>query len=340
MGRRGEEPIGVALAGSLVTFLRTDVEGSSRLWQSPGDAMDAAIDLHDALLAAGIRRNGGTIERTEGDSFFAVFPRPSQAVAAAFEIQRELGAQAWPCAIRLRVRVGIHTGEAGRVGPGGRVDTRGLEANICGRVSDVARGGQVLLTLPAALFARHALPEGAALRDDGWHVLRDVAEPQRLYELVAEGPAVSYTREDVDRGLAELAHKVRTVAADLLELQDLVDYRLLRHLAAEPMRRLSRHVEDLGRLVDRAARLRGASAELRPDRAQELATMLAGPSIRLHPGRVPIELRGLVEDPDACLWITPEDLLRAIENLFEVVRTGVLDDTLHTERKTIGLRRT
>jgi class 3 adenylate cyclase len=349
-----DDPVGAPHPGGLVTFLRTDIEGSSRLWQTPGGSMDSAIDLHDGVVAAAIQRNGGAVERAEGDSFFATFARPTQAAAAGYEIQRDLDALVWPGTTRPRVRVGIHTGEAGRVGPGGRVDTRGLEANICGRVSDLARGGQVLMTLHAALFARHALPEGTALRDHGWHVLRDVAEPQRLYELVAESAAAgrgdleppplgSHTQEDTDRRLAELRRKLQTVATNLREFQDLAEYRLLlgtgdepgEHLAGETrarvlpafqaMQRLSLQLDDLERLSDRAAQLRGTAPRLRADRLQELATMLFGPSIRLHTGRIPIELRSLVEDPDAYLSITPDDLLRALENAFEFARAVVLD---------------
>ena len=337
-----------------MTFLRTDIEGQTRLWQTRGGAMAAALDLHDRILDGGIVRNHGRAERHEGDSFFAVFPRPSQAVTAAFEIQQELEAQAWQDGLRPRVRIGVHTGEAGRLCADGRVDTRGLEANICGRLSDLARGGQVLLTLHTALFAKHALPPGAALEDLGWRVLRDVADPQRIFELVTAGeataagrlepaPLVPHTQDDVDRALAGLARKVRTVAANLHEFQGLIEYRLLLGTGAEPgdhltgetrsrvvpafqaMQRLSLQLGDLHELLDRATELRGTAATLRPEQVEELGAMRFGPSIRLLRGRVPIELRRMDEDPESYLRITPDDLLRALENAFEFARDVMLD---------------
>jgi class 3 adenylate cyclase len=186
-GRASAAPVGAG--GGLITFLRTDIEGSCRLYQRGGELMYPALDAHDSVLVDGIRRHRGVIEKNEGDSFFAIFARPTQAVAAAFEIQRDLDARLWPRGHRPRVRMGIHTGEAGRQSPSGKVDVRGLQANICGRVSDLARGDQVLLTMYTALFAKHELPTGAALRDLGWRVLRDVSEPQHIYELVPEADA-------------------------------------------------------------------------------------------------------------------------------------------------------
>lgn len=187
----------VGKVSGLVTFLRTDIVGSTRLYRAPGLASHWIMDAHDRVLSSSILRHGGILDRCDGDSFFAVFARPTQAVAAAVDIQDSLDRQAWPPGLRPRVRMGIHTGEAGRLGPRG-VDTRGLHANICGRLSAMAGADQILLTLYTAIFAAGEMPEGVTLRDHGPRVLRDVAEPQHVYELVRD-TAPPAAPEDVDR---------------------------------------------------------------------------------------------------------------------------------------------
>src|SRR5438132_8636577 len=90
------------------TFLFTDIEGSTRLWQEQRAAMAVALETHDGLLGATVGRSGGTVVRTTGDGLLAVFDRPSAAVAAAIDGQRALGAVPWPTAAPLRVRMAIH----------------------------------------------------------------------------------------------------------------------------------------------------------------------------------------------------------------------------------------
>jgi class 3 adenylate cyclase len=109
-----EEPGGVELPAGTVTFLLTDIEGSTRLWESDPAAMEVALQQHDRLLAEVIEGHGGVvvISRGEGDSFFAVFPSAVSAVEAAGACQLRLGRQAWPTSAALPVRMGLHTGEA------------------------------------------------------------------------------------------------------------------------------------------------------------------------------------------------------------------------------------
>jgi class 3 adenylate cyclase len=122
-----------------VTFLFTDVEGSTRLWEEQTTAMRQALARHDALIVAGVAQHGGEVVRPrgEGDSRFAVFARASDAVAAAAAIQRALHAEEWPTRGPLRVRMALHAGEADlREG-----DYYGNAVNRCARLRAVGHGG-------------------------------------------------------------------------------------------------------------------------------------------------------------------------------------------------------
>lgn len=166
---------------SVVTFLLTDVEGSSRLWEARPEDMRRALVVHDEIVASCVGRNGGTILTThgEGDSIFAVFPLATGAVAAAVEIQHELGKRLGePPALCLRVRIALHTAEAGG-------DYRGPAANRCARVRAIARGGEILLTAAAAEIVRDALPAGMSVRFHGEYELRDLRRSERVFELLS-----------------------------------------------------------------------------------------------------------------------------------------------------------
>lgn len=163
-----------------VTFLLTDIEGSTRLWEAHPDAMGAVVARHDALLTEAIRAHGGVIIRTrgEGDSFFAVFDRATDAVAAARDLQRALFAEPWE--IPIRVRVGINTGEAElREG-----DYYGTAINRCARLRAIAHGGQTLLGQATYEMIQGDLPEGTSLRSLGAHRLKDLQRPEQVYQLL------------------------------------------------------------------------------------------------------------------------------------------------------------
>jgi predicted ATPase/class 3 adenylate cyclase/DNA-binding CsgD family transcriptional regulator len=173
-----------------LTFLFTDVEGSTRLWEDHPPAMRQVMARHDALLTEVFEQHDGVVVRPrgEGDSLFCVFVRASDAVAAARAGQHALAAEEWGEIGPLRVRMGLHTGEADlRAG-----DYYGAAVNRCARIRAAGHGGQILLSQATAQLVRAALPQGAGLLDLGRHRLKDLAEPEQLYQLVAPGLLESF----------------------------------------------------------------------------------------------------------------------------------------------------
>jgi predicted ATPase/class 3 adenylate cyclase len=176
------EPVGADLPAGTVTFLLTDIEGSTRLWETVPKAMEVALEQHDRLLAGVIGGHGGVVvtSRGEGDSFFAVFPSAVAAAEAAGACQLALHGEAWPAGASLRVRMGLHTGEA-HVQEGDYVDHAPI--NRCARVKAAAHGGQVLVTKTTRDLVEGRLGSGFGLQRLGEFRLRDLAEPELIYQL-------------------------------------------------------------------------------------------------------------------------------------------------------------
>jgi len=178
------------LPSGTVTFLFTDIEGSTVRWERHPIAMRDALARHDALLSGGITAHGGVVvtERGEGDSFFALFARPSDALVAACALQRALAAEPWPAEVApLRVRMALHTGDAGmQTG----WDYRGATVNRCARLRGAAHGGQVLLSAATYELVRDAVPDRVSLHDLGDHRLKDLARPEHIFQaLIPDLPA-------------------------------------------------------------------------------------------------------------------------------------------------------
>ena len=172
-----------------VTFLLTDIEGSTRLWETAPGAMEEALERHNRLLTAVIEGHDGVVvtSRGEGDSFFACFGSAVSAVEAAGDCQRRLAAEAWPAAAALRVRMGLHTGEA-HIRDGDYVEHASI--NRCARVKAAAHGGQVLITQTTRDLVDGRLGGGFGLRRLGTFRLRDLSEPELIYQLThADLPA-------------------------------------------------------------------------------------------------------------------------------------------------------
>ena len=166
-----------------MTFLLSDVEGSTAHWERDPESMRLALARHDALFETIVGRHGGihVRPRGEGDSRFAVFSAASESIAAALAIQRAFVAEPWPTPRPIKVRIGLHTGDA-ELRDG---DYYGLAVNRCARLRDIAHGGQVLLSKTTAGLVTGRLPDGASLRDRGEHRLRDLTVPEHVFQLVA-----------------------------------------------------------------------------------------------------------------------------------------------------------
>jgi predicted ATPase/class 3 adenylate cyclase len=166
-----------------VTFLFTDVEGSTRLVQELADRFRPALETHHAILRRAIAAHSGAEVSTEGDAFFAVFPSPLGAVSAAVNAQRELAATEWPDDRALLVRMGLHTGE-GELGGDNYV---GVDVHRAARIAAAGHGGQVLLSESTRALVEPALPGDVRLRDMGQHRLKDLPALEHLYQLVIAG---------------------------------------------------------------------------------------------------------------------------------------------------------
>ena len=167
-----------------LAFLFTDIEGSTALLRRLGEDVYAQVLAgHHALIRSALAAHDGREVDTQGDAFFAVFSSPRGCVAAVLQMQQALDAHAWPGGERVRVRMGIHCGEAARTATG----LVGLEVHRAARVAAVAYGGQVLVSETTAALVRDWLPPGAALADLGLHRLKDLGRPERIFQLQAAG---------------------------------------------------------------------------------------------------------------------------------------------------------
>ncbi len=171
-----------SLAG-IFTFLYTDIEGSTCLWEQQPEAMRRALARHDAILRQAIAANGGEVFRTAGDAFCAAFAAAAPAVAAAVDARRAFTAEPWNLNEPPRVRMVLHSTEA--VASGGDYVGGGL--NRLGRLLAACHGGQALLSQAAEQLARDYLPTNVTLLDLGQHRLRDLIRPDRIFQLVIAG---------------------------------------------------------------------------------------------------------------------------------------------------------
>jgi predicted ATPase/class 3 adenylate cyclase len=166
-----------------ITFLFTDIEGSTRMWEEHAEAMKVALRRHDTLLRRVIPEYRGYVFKTVGDAFHAAFPSPADAVAASLAAQQALAAERWGVPGGVRVRIALHTGAAeSRDG-----DYFGPTINRIARLLSTGHGGQVLLFRSTYDLAHDALPAGVSVRDLGQHRLKDLAGPEQIYQLVAPG---------------------------------------------------------------------------------------------------------------------------------------------------------
>jgi class 3 adenylate cyclase len=170
------------LPGGTVTFLFTDIEGSTRLLQQLGDQYGDVVRDHRQLLREHLGAKGGTEVDTQGDAFFYSFPRSRDAVAGAVAAQRALSAHDWPDGAEVRVRMGLHTGEPS-VGDEGYL---GLDVVRAARICSAGHGGQILLSETTRALLGNDLPGGVSVVDLGQQNLKDV-QHERIFQLTLEG---------------------------------------------------------------------------------------------------------------------------------------------------------
>jgi ABC-type transport system substrate-binding protein/class 3 adenylate cyclase len=197
-----------------VTFLFSDIEGSTRLLQQLRDGYDEVLSAHARLLRAAVEQFGGHEIDTQGDAFFVAFARARDAVGAAVAAQRMLAAEPWPDGVTVRVRMGIHTGEP-LVGGERYV---GMGVNRGARICAAGHGGQVLLSNTTRELVEDELPDDVHVHDLGEHELKDMNRPERIFQLEIDGlpssfPPLRTTRDSAFEGReGELARAAEGIA--------------------------------------------------------------------------------------------------------------------------------
>ena len=203
---------GPELPSGTVTFLFTDIEGSTRLLKQLGELYGEVLGEHERILRAVFAAHAGRVVNTQGDSFFVAFRRAREAVAAALEAQRELVTHDWSDGSRVTVRMGLHTGEPAV----GEERYLGLGVHRAARIGAAGHGGQILLSQSTRELLRDdPLPE-MRCRDLGLHRLKDLDERERIYQLEAPGLPAAFPALKTERRRRRFDRRLIPVAVVLL----------------------------------------------------------------------------------------------------------------------------
>ncbi len=295
-----------------VTFLFTDVEGSTRLWETQHEAMAAALTRHDALLRHCIEAQGGHIFKTGGDAFYATFATAASAVEAALAAQRALCAERWPEQAKIHARMALHTGAA-EIRDG---DYFGAPLNHVARLLAAGHGGQTLLSKITHDLCRDRLPAETTLKSLGEHGLKDLARPETVFqlchpELPQAFPPLKTLRAPLDESVPSIA-----VLPFVNMSRDEENEYFADGLAEELLNVLSK-IRGL-RVASRtsAFHFKGKDVDI-PTVAQKLnvATVLEG-SVRKAGKRVRITAQLVEVATDSHLWSETYD--RELEDIFAV----------------------
>jgi class 3 adenylate cyclase len=249
-----------ALPSGTVTFLFSDIEGSTRLLHELGERWEEALSAHNRILREAFAAAGGREVDRQGDSFFAVFARARDAVAAAAAAQQALARHEWPNEAAVRVRMGIHTGEPSVGGEG----YLGVDVVRAARICSAANGGQVLVS-----ESTRALVGGSEFEDVGVHQLKDIEQPERLFQLIVPGlprtrPAPRALADPGAAAPAELARRLERLGPAIERQVE----EALAHLPIPPARRSE---------IDRQlARLEKLGPPEKPRRGDNSVLILAG----------------------------------------------------------------
>ncbi len=174
---------GQTLPTGTITFLFTDIEGSTRLVQALGEGWVPVLEAHNNLVEKAITDNGGIVVKTEGDSFFATFAGAADGLKASLAAQYALMEHTWPDNGVVRSRMGLHTG----LGVLGGSDYVGIDVHRAARIADAAHGGQIVLSEPTTVLVERQLPLTVTLRDLGKHRLKDLSELETIFQVLSEG---------------------------------------------------------------------------------------------------------------------------------------------------------
>ena len=200
----------------VVSFLFTDVEGSTRLWEADADAMGASLALHDRIMRDAIDKYNGHVFSTAGDAFAASFPSADEAIAASIDIQLGLMTAEWP-GPAIKVRMGIHTGTAEERGG----DYFGPVLNRGARIMSAGHGGQILLS---SVTAAALASEAGSLKDLGTHHLKDLAEPEHVFEIRhPDLPVVDRAIKTIDVRRTNLPDYLTSFVGRTAQLDELAD---------------------------------------------------------------------------------------------------------------------
>jgi predicted ATPase/class 3 adenylate cyclase len=203
-----------------VTFLFTDIERSTPLWEQFPEAMKVALARHDDILRRSVEEAGGMVVKSTGDGAYAAFAVPAEGLNAAVRLQRQLAAENWPMlnGERIRVRAGLHAGEAElREG-----DYHGPTLNRAARLMSAGHGDQVLLSSAMASLVQARLPENVTLRDLGGHHLKGLAMPERIFQVEAPGLGADFPPLSVlDTYLGNLPPSLTSFIGRQRELSDI-----------------------------------------------------------------------------------------------------------------------
>jgi class 3 adenylate cyclase len=197
-----------------VTFLFTDIEGSTKLLHELGDDYAAVVGDHRRILRAAFAETGGREVDTQGDAFFYSFQRARDAVSAAVEGQRALTTHEWPRGAQVRVRMGLHTGEPA-VGDEGYI---GLDVVRAARICSAGHGGQVLLSETTRALVGAELPAGVSVRDLGEQKLKDVST-ERIYQLDFDGSPSYFPMLRTESSKSDFSERINKHVESMVEAQ-------------------------------------------------------------------------------------------------------------------------
>ena len=300
------------LPSGTVTFLFTDIEGSTRLWETQREAMTAALARHDALLRQCIEERGGHIFKTAGDAFCAAFATASSAVEAALAAQRSLRAERWPEQAPIRARMALHTGAAEIRGG----DYFGAPLNQAARLLVVAHGGQTLVSEITHDLCRDRVPAGAALKSLGEHGLKDLARRETVFQLCH--PDLPQAFPPLKTLLAPIDENVPSIAVlPFVNMSRDEENEYFADGLAEELLNVLSKIRGL-RVASRtsAFSFKGTKVDI-PTVAQKLnvATVLEG-SVRKAGKRVRVTAQLIQVATDSHLWSETYD--RELEDIFAV----------------------